>query len=187
MLDALERYRWPLVAVLALPLLVGIGVLIGKRVDDPAPLVITPGEVAPGQLSVYVTGEVHNPGVYPLSDGARWIDAVSAAGGALADADLTNVNLSKRAVDEDEIVVPRIGQGAVAVAGAVQSPITLVDLNTAAESDLDSLPGVGQVRAQAIIQSRTTDGPFTQVEDLVLRKLVPDSVFQKIAAYITVD
>jgi competence protein ComEA len=185
--DTLERYRWAIVALLALPLLVAIGVLIGSRSNGPDPLVITPGDVPPADLRVYVTGEVHNPGVYALAAGARWIDAVNAAGGALDDADLAAVNLSKRAADEDEVVVPRLGQPAPVVAGAAQSPGPVVDLNAATQADLEALPGIGQVRAQQIIQSRTTDGPFTQVEDLVLRKLVPDSVFQQIAAYITVD
>ena len=76
MLDALERYRWAVVVLLALPLAVGIGVLIGQRTDDPDPLVIEPGSVTPGELQVYVTGAVNNPGVYPLNDGARWIDAL---------------------------------------------------------------------------------------------------------------
>jgi competence protein ComEA len=189
LLDTLERYRWAVVVMLAAPLAVGIGVLIGQRADEPQPLVIEPGTAAPGELQVYVTGAVNNPGVYPLSDGARWVDALAAAGGATAEADLTRVNLAKRAADEDEIVVPRVGEviGGTAVLGAVQSPGTLVDLNTASQADLEALPGVGEVRAQKIIQSRTTEGAFTQVEDLLLRKLVPDSVFEEIAAMIIVE
>ena len=77
---------------------------------------------------MYVTGAVQKPGVYPLADGSRWIDALAAAGGATAEANLTAVNLSKRAQDEDEIVVPQKGQQAgAAVAGAAQSPGPLVD------------------------------------------------------------
>jgi competence protein ComEA len=187
-LDALERYRWLVVVALAAPLLVAIGVLAGRRMDDPDPLVIEPGTLPPGELQVYVTGAVNSPGVYPLGDGARWIDALEAAGGATSDADLTRVNLAKRALDEDEIVVPRIGEtsGPTAVAGAVQSPGTLVDLNTATQDELESLPGIGEVRAQSIIQSRTTEGAFAQVEDLVTRKLVPESVFEEIAALVVV-
>jgi competence protein ComEA len=183
--DALERYRWLVVAVLAIPLLVGIGVLLGKRLESPGALTIQSGQLAPGNVSVYVTGAVQKPGVYPLADGSRWIDALAAAGGATAEADLTAVNLSKRAQDEDEIVVPQRGQQAVA--GAAQSPGPLVDLNTATEAQLEALPGIGAVHAGKIIQSRTTDGPFTQVEDLVLRKLVTAALFQSIAAMITIN
>jgi competence protein ComEA len=180
LLDALERYRWAVVVLLAVPLAVGIGVLIGQRTGDPAPLVIEPGTVAPGELQVYVTGAVNAPGVYPLSDGARWIDALAAAGGAAAEADLTRVNQAKRALDEDQIVP-------AAVAGAASTPGTLVNINTADSDDLQSLPGIGEVRAQEIIQSRTVDGAFVQVEDLVLRRLVPESVFEEIATMIVVE
>lgn len=189
MLDALERYRWVVVVLLAVPLAVGIGVLIGQRVEDPEPLVIEPGTVAPGELQVYVTGAVNAPGVYPLADGSRWIDALEAAGGATAEADLTRVNLAKRALDEDQIVVPRLGEviGPTAVAGAASTPGTLVNINTATQDELESLPGIGEVRAQEIIQSRTVDGAFVQVEDLVLRKLVPESVFEEIAPMVVVE
>jgi len=187
LLDALERYRWIIVALLAVPLAVGIGVLIGERTDDPAALVIEPGTQAPGELQVYVTGAVNRPGVYPLEPGSRWIDGLEAAGGATSDADLTRVNLAKRALDEDQIIVPRIGESPIAVAGASQSPGSLVNINTASQADLESLPGIGETRAQSIIQSRTVDGAFVQVEDLVLRELVPQSVFDEIAPMIVVE
>ena len=187
MSDALERYRWLLVAVLAVPLLVGIGVLLGRRLDDPGALTIRTGDLPAGDVRVYVTGAVRNPGVYPLADGSRWVDALEAAGGATADADLAAVNLAKRAQDEDKIVVPRSGETGTAVLGAGESPGPLVNLNTASLLILEALPGIGEVRAGKIIQSRTVDGPFLQVEDLVLRGLVTASVFQDIAAMITVD
>lgn len=187
MLDALERYRWIVVALLAVPLAAGIGVLIGERSRDPAPLVIQPPQEEPGELQVYVTGAVSNPGVYPLWEGARWIDALEAAGGAAADADLTRVNLARRAVDQDQVIVPRTGEAPPVVAGAAQSPGPLVNVNTASQEELESLPGIGEVRAQSIIQSRTVDGAFAQPEDLVLRKLVPRSVFDDISGLIVVD
>lgn len=187
MLDALERYRWVVVVLLAVPLAVGIGVLIGERADDPDPLVIEPGQPAPDDLQVYVTGAVNNPGVYPLGEGSRWIDALDAAGGAATDADLTRVNLARRAVDQDQIVVPRLGDPPSAVAGASQDPGALVNINTASQEDLESLTGIGEVRAQSIIQSRTVDGAFVQPEDLVLRELIPRSVFEEIAPRIVVE
>jgi competence protein ComEA len=187
LLDALERYRWAVIALLAVPLAVGIGVLIGERTDDPDPLMIEPGAAAPGELQVYVTGAVNRPGVYPLEPGSRWIDALEAAGGATSDADLTQVNLAKRALDEDQIVVPHIGEAPTTVAGASQSPGALININTASQAELESLPGIGETRAQEIIQSRTVDGAFVQVEDLVLRELVPQSVFDEIAAMIVVE
>lgn len=182
MSEAYERYRWLVVAALAVPLLLAIGWTLRERWDNPDPLTIETSALPAGEIEVYVTGAVQHPGVYPLPDGSRWIDALEAAGGATGDADLAGVNLAKRAQDEDQMIVPRIG---AAVAGAAQTPGTLVNLNTASAAELEKLPGIGEERAAKIVQSRTTNGPFTQVEDLVLRELVPTSVFQEIAPMIT--
>lgn len=176
--ESYERYRWLVVVLLAAPLVFALGWMLRERWDDPDPLTMA---LPAGEIQVYVTGAVQHPGVYPLADGSRWIDAVEAAGGATNDANLAGVNLAKRAQDEDQVNVPLAGS---AVAGAVQEP--LVNLNTATAAELEELPGIGEERAGKIVQSRTTDGPFSQVEDLVLRELVPTSVFEDIAPMITV-
>ncbi len=180
MSETLERYRWLVVAPFAAVLLIGIGFLINDRLSDPAPLQVNAG--APADIRVYIVGAVQNPGVYPAKASDRWIDALEAAGGATADADLAGVNLARRVQDEDEIVVPRIGQ---AVAGASQAK--LVNINSASKDDLMSLPGIGDVRAGGIVQSRTTDGAFASIDDLLARKLVPQSVFDDISPLITVS
>ncbi|MCH8346542.1 MAG: SLBB domain-containing protein [Chloroflexi bacterium] len=118
MTEVLERWRWYIVALLAVPMLVGVGVLLEGELDGPQPLVIEPGELST-EIRVYVVGAVEAPGVYPLEAGSRWVDAVAAAGGATDEADLTAINLSRHARDEDHIVVPAIGQ--TAVAGRVRS------------------------------------------------------------------
>jgi competence protein ComEA len=182
MTDQLERYRWLIVAVLAVPLLSGVAYLLNDRLSGPDELRITTDEGVPTDIRVYITGAVQNPGVYPLTDGDRWIDALEAAGGAASNADLNAVNLSRRAQDEDHIFVPAQGSGAVA--GASQSP--LININTADEAELESLPGIGEVRARSIVQSRTSDGPFASIDDLVVRKVIPESVFTEIAPLITV-
>ncbi len=181
MTEVLERWRWYIVALLAVPMLVGVGMLLEEELDGPPPLVIEAGELST-DIRVYVVGAVEAPGVYPLEDGSRWVDAVAAAGGATDEADLTAINLSRHARDEDHIVVPAIGQ--TAVAGANTEP--LISIKTASQSVLETLPGIGEVRAGAIIQSRTVDGPFGAVEDLLSRELVPASVFEDIAPMITV-
>jgi competence protein ComEA len=62
-----------------------------------------------------------------------------------------------------------------------------VNINTAGEAELESLPGIGEVRARSIVQSRTADGPFGAIEDLVARQVIPESVFADIASLITVS
>jgi competence protein ComEA len=180
--DQLERYRWLIVAVLSVPLLSGIAYLLNERLDDPPALQISETQPIPGDVRVYITGAVQNPGVYSVEDGDRWIDALEIAGGATGDADLNAVNLSRRAEDEDHIFVPVLG--GAAVAGASQGP--LININTAGEAELQSLPGIGEVRARSIVQSRTAEGPFASIDDLLARNVIPESVFTDIEALITV-
>lgn len=182
MADQLERYRWLIVAVFSVPLLSGIAYLLNERLDEPPALQISEGQAVPGDVRVYITGAVQKPGVYSVEDGDRWIDALEIAGGATSEADLNAVNLSQRAEDEDHIFVPVVG--GAAVAGASQGP--LININTSGEAELQSLPGIGEVRARSIVQSRTTDGPFGSIDDLLARNLVPESVFAEIAPLITV-
>jgi len=177
----IERYRWFIVAALAAPLFIALGFLIEDRTDDPEPLAF---DVEPGEVGVYVTGEVQKPGVYRLTDDARWIDALEAAGGPTASADLQRINLATRVHDEDQISVPRYGEPAPAAEAVVQGPIT--NINTATAAQLDALPGIGEVRSNAIVQSRTTQGPFTNTGELVDRGLIPRSVYEDIKGSISV-
>ena len=178
MTDLLERYRWFIVGILALPLAVGVGFLLKDRLDGPDPLQL---DLPPEELRVYVTGAVRRPGVYPLDNGARWIDALEAAGGATEDADLTAVDLARRARDEQTVLVPRLGQ--TAVSGVSRGP--LVDINAAPAEELETLPGIGEVRAGDIVRSREEDGAFASVDELVERDLVPESVFEEISGLVT--
>jgi len=128
---------------------------------------------------------VNRPGVYFLSDGDRWIDAVEAAGGHADDADLEAVNLALRLHDEDQVLVPRLGEQ-TPLDSAQASQDELVNINSASAAVLDSLPGIGEVRSQNIVDSRQRDGPFSRIEELVERKLIPQSVFDQIREQITV-
>jgi len=181
--EQLERYHWLIVALLALPLSGGIFLLARDRLSGPAELQITNTEAVPADIRIYISGAVQNPGVYPLKDGDRWIDALEVAGGPAENADLNAVNLSKRVKDEDQIFVPTQGGGSSAVNG--QKP--LININSAGETELQALPGIGEVRARSIVQSRTSQGPFASVEDLVARKIVPQSVIADIEPLITVQ
>ncbi|MFC7491932.1 MULTISPECIES: helix-hairpin-helix domain-containing protein [unclassified Knoellia] len=135
-----------------------------------------------GTAVVHVVGQVARPGVYRMSAGARVGDAVASAGGASRTADLTAVNLARVLVDGEQIVVPRPGEvvagpgaGASAGSGAAggvgagsgAAPASgTVSLNSADLPALDTLPGVGPVLAQRILDWRTEHGRFTSVEEL---------------------
>ena len=186
MLDRIDSYRWLIVAILAVPVIAGAALLFGDDVnDDPEPLVLDSSSPPESDIRVYITGAVANPGVYSLEPNLRWIDALEAAGGATAEANLASINLATRVEDEDMIVVPAIGSAAVsspAAEGAV-----VVNITTASEQELDTLPGIGEVRANRIVISRQNEGAFTSIDDLLTRELVPSSVFEDIATLITVN
>lgn len=180
--EQLERYRWLVVALFTVPLLSGLLYFATQRLDGPEPLQINASGEPLGEIRVYVAGAVRNPGVYTLEEDDRWIDAIEAAGGFAPDANQLGVNLARRVQDEDQIIVPSLSSGVAA--GASQKP--LVNINTASQSELEELPGIGEVRASRIIESRTTDGPFSNPEELVSRGIVPESVYKDIVSLITV-
>jgi competence protein ComEA len=117
------------------------------------------------QLVVDVAGAVRRPGLYHLAAGTRIADAVAAAGGATARADVTLVNLAAPLADGEQVLVPARGAAGTAVAGA-STPTAPLDLNTASAEQLDALPGVGPATAQKIIDYRQAHGPFRSVDEL---------------------
>jgi len=155
-----------------------IGFVLFHR-PPPAPAIQLPrAEAAPastetttGEVIADVAGAVLRPGVVRLAGAGRVVDAIAAAGGAAADADLNQVNLAAKVGDGDRIYVPRRGEGPppAPVAGAPSSPTPSgpVDLNSATPDQLDALPGVGPATAGAIVEYRTRHGRFRTVDDLL--------------------
>ena len=142
-------------------------------------------------IVVHVAGEVKNPGVYTLPSGARMIDAVTAAGGATARADLEVINLATPLIDSSQIYVPAKGVAAHPVFARPQPGINgvasstnnvsasgLVNINRASVTELDSLPGVGPSTAQAIVEYRVAHGPFASPEDLLNVKGIGPAKFE---------
>ena len=177
----LERYRNIIFAVVVIAIVGGVVALLTYH---PAPVVITivpPGPTAtalptatPGPVKVYVTGAVaSNAAVYSLAPGSRISDAIQAAGGARSDADLTRVNLAEVLKDGEQINVPVINTNPTASDTNVKVKATAtatesgpVHINTADETELERLPGVGPSLAQQIIEYRTKNGPFKSMADL---------------------
>ena len=168
--------RQALAGALALAALL---VLAGRLVVQPeasaveAPVASVIQEAAPppepAQVVVHVAGAVRSPGLYRLEEGSRVADAVALAGGPGAKADLAAVNLAAPLADGTQVLVPRVGapgaeSGAHAPAGAASAGP--VRLNSATVEQLDTLPGIGPVTAQQIVQHREENGPFRSVDDL---------------------
>jgi competence protein ComEA len=148
-------------------------------------------------LLVHVVGQVHRPGVVRLPPGSRVLDAVQAAGGPTSSADLNHLNLARPVADGEQIVVPKPGEilptGVVPgiAGGGVGSTSTgsvggLVNLNTADAAALDSLPGVGPVIAQRILDWRTQHGRFTSVNELGEVSGIGDKLMAQIGPKVTV-
>lgn len=139
-------------------------------------------------VKVDVSGAVLNPGVYILSSGSRIEDALKAAGGVTESADPAflskTLNLAQTVSDGMKIYVPKMEEAgkmeSANVAGASQ--VGLVNINTASASDLDKLPGVGPVSAQNIIDKR----PYGSLEELLTKKAVQRSVYEKIKGMVSV-
>jgi competence protein ComEA len=124
-------------------------------------------------IYVHVAGAVNRPGLYELPQGSRVDDAVKAAGGATADADLDSLNLAAKVRDGDKVLVPKKGgaSGGVAMAGGAAGAAgsaqgAVINLNTATLADLDTLPGIGPALAQRIVSYRDAHGGFRTVDDL---------------------
>ncbi|MCL4386770.1 ComEA family DNA-binding protein [Patescibacteria group bacterium] len=133
-------------------------------------------------IKVDVEGAVLHPGVYSFSSDARYKDALVAAGGLSAKADRAYVskaiNLAQKLKDGEKVYVAFEGS---APAATVLNSGT-ININMATESELDSLPGIGKVTALKIIQGR----PYSQIEDLTSKKIISQSVFEKIKDSISV-
>jgi competence protein ComEA len=144
--------------------------------------------VVPTPILVDVAGWVRRPGVYEFMGGARVIDAVEAAGGARPGAELQALNLAAPLVDGSQILVPK--QGAVVPAGATGSSTAvaggLVNVNSATAAELETLPGIGEVTAQAIIDFRTENGPFASVDELLDVTGIGDVTLENIRELVTV-
>jgi competence protein ComEA len=123
-------------------------------------------ESATARLIINVAGKVKNPGVYQLPQGSRVVDAIEAAGKQLKGVDISDINLARILVDGEQILV---GSSRVASGKAAPKKITAdnpLDINRASIAQLDTLPGIGPVTAQRIIDYRTKVGRINTVDEL---------------------
>lgn len=158
------------------------------------------------KIKIYITGEVNNPGVYEVENTSRLTDALAIAGNTTVNADLTSCNLAGFLSDGIKIAIPTKGQSSAAAncLGQAGAPIvepgsnvssssatgapgsTLVNLNTATQSQLEELPGVGPSYATAIIDYRNKNGGFKSVEDLRDVKGIGDKRFEDLKPLVTI-
>lgn len=185
----LEKYKLPLgLSFLGLVLIVG-GVFASGLKQETKEFPKESMVESQKMISVDVSGSANKPGVYQLKEGSRIEDAINAAGGFSGQANKEYIskyiNLAQKLVDGSKVYIPAAGETTATVqAGQVAGSNTSakININTAAQSELESLSGVGPVTASKIISGR----PYQEVLDLINKKIVGKAVFEKIKDQIAV-
>lgn len=181
----MRRWLLLLIPVLALG---AVAVAVVARSHDDPPAVEAAADPTPAPtpqlIIVDVVGAVAHPGVVRLPAGARVLDALLAAGGMTGEADLFALNKAAPLRDGMRIYVPRPGE-AVPAGAAGSAAETKVNINTAAVSELDALPGVGPATAAAIVRARSVK-PFATVDELQTRGLLSPRVFADLRDLVSV-
>lgn len=138
-------------------------------------------------ILVEIAGGVAEPGVFEMRQQDRVEDLIQEAGGLLPEADTSGINRAALLVDGQRVTIPVRSEG-VAVEAPLASPGAelLLDINTATVAELDELPGIGEVRANAIVDYRNQFGPFQTVEELLFVEGISENLLDDLRPYITV-
>lgn len=139
-------------------------------------------------IYVYVCGCVNRPDVYRMASDARMFEAIEAAGGAGDDADLDRLNLAASLQDGEKVYVPVVGETEMPSESlTVQDADGRLNINTATSEQLQTLPGIGEAKANAIIAYREAQGTFSSIEELMKVPGIKDGVYGQIQSLIRVD
>lgn len=142
-----------------------------------------------GSIFVYICGEVKKPDVYELTEGSRVVDAVKAAGGLTKQAQAEGVNQARMLTDGEQVYVPSKEEGTQTVSAGEQESNgkNRINLNTADEAALMTLPGIGSAKAKLIVGYRESHGAFKSIEEIKNIEGIKDGVFEKIKDFITIN
>lgn len=157
-------------------------------------------------ITIYISGAVKSPNVVDLNSEDRLIDGVNLCGGITEEADLNKINLAMKIEDEKHYIIPKIGDEVIdtnkvndenEINNNIESEPTSqekekidtnkIDINTATLSELDSLPGFGEVTAQKIIEYRDENSKFNSIEEIKNIKGIGDKKFNNVKEYICVQ
>ena len=137
---------------------------------------------------VYITGEINTPGLYTMPKGSRIGDIIDVSGGLTKSADVSNINLAQILRDGEKIIIPDISVN-VDNPNVEANPIlkTFVDINTAGVAELDTLPGIGLMKAEEILKYRNEHGNFDSIEEINNIPGIGPVIFSQIQNLITVS
>jgi len=193
----LERYRGYILSTVINLIVLGVVIVFLRRPPQPELIVTSPPPTVtplptptPRPLQVYVSGAVTHPDVYELPTESIVKDAIEAAGGATSEADLDRINLALYVADGQHIYVPRRGEESPPISPPTQPSGTAsgkagskININTASQSEIETLPGIGPSRAQGVIENR----PYDSIEEIQKVPGIGEGTFQKLKALITVN
>lgn len=185
----------------ALGVVITVTMVLAFVRDDGSPIVLTPAR-SDATIAVHIAGAVATPGLVLVPSGARLADVLAAAGGLRTDADVGGLNVAARVADAQRIIIPAISAlpatppispSSVAQAAGAPSPRSSsssggrINLNTADAALLETLPGIGPVLAQRIIDHREQMGPFESVDDLEAINGISARLVDELRPLVTVD
>jgi competence protein ComEA len=196
-LDTLSRAEIAGLIVVLVAVLGGAGLWYARSLPKPVTIAESgPGAAqpavsptaTPALLIVDVAGAVRKPGVYEFAEGERVVDAIERAGGPMPKADLSLLNLAAMLVDGTQILVPKTGPAVSGVPGAPApgSSGSLININTASATELETLSGIGEVLAGTIVEYRDQNGPFVSVDDLLDVSGIGPATLEEIRDQVTV-
>ncbi len=169
----------------------------------PSPTVIIQ-EAVPETIKVYISGAIKNPDVYELTNDSRISDLIKLAGGTTEDADLEITNLSARIYDEQHIIIPKIGEPLITPEPVKNTDIEKkqktgddftvtreyiapININSATQEELETLPGVGEVTAKKIIAYRDLNGSFKDKSDIQDIDRIGEKTYEALKDYIIAE
>lgn len=145
------------------------------------------------EITVYISGEVVNPGIVSINKEKRLYDAVQELGGVTQDADLNKINLAIKLNDEQHYIIPKIGENIeveneVEVLGETKSDENKkININVADIQELDDLPGVGEATANKIVKYREENNRFNSIEEIKNVNGIGDKKYEDIKNLICVE
>lgn len=197
--ELLLKFRYPLLTLLIGLILTGIGIFYGLNFGKTKVEIISDTAGSPtDEITAEISGAVTTPGVYKVKSGARIEDLLILSGGFSGDADRLwtdkYLNRAAKITDGQKVYIPKIdeqsgGPSAKSSGGdqTISSTFSsdsnsLVNINTASLSQLDSLPGIGPVYGQNIIDHR----PYSNLDELVSKGVIKQNLYEKIKDKITI-
>ena len=147
-------------------------------------------------ITVFISGEVKNPGVVTIDIDKRLSDAVDRLGGITENADLNKVNLAIKLKDESHYIIPKIGENLEGYTNInsendmknnLNEKNNLININTASKKELDELPGVGESTANKIVNYREENGKFNSIEEIKNVNGIGDKKYEELKKLISVE